>query len=92
MVENFVPDTADDVVVVALHEAGKIGQAADPKQQGMVETNLSDLEDAIADAGEHQGDMVEENVLEREIPIVDDIRHQENVPVLVDTTDGEIVR
>jgi hypothetical protein len=58
----------------------------------MVETNVSELEDTIADVGEHQEDMVEENVLEREVPIVDDVRHQENVPVLVDTTDGEIVR
>jgi hypothetical protein len=30
MVENFVPDTVDDVVV-AQYEASKIGQAADPK-------------------------------------------------------------
>ena len=73
MAEYSVPGTA-----VAQYEVNKIGQA-DPKQ------HLSDLEDAIADIGKHQEDRVE-NILEREVPIVeDDLRHQENVPVWVDT-------
>lgn len=85
MVENFVPDTADE------HEAGKIGQA-DPKQGGMAEANVSDLEDAIADVVKHQEDKAEGNVFEREVTIVDDVHHRENVPARVDTTAEEIVR
>lgn len=74
MVENSVPDTAD-----AAAEVGKIGQAA----------NLSDLEDAIADIAKHQEDMLEENALERVVPIVDYVPHQKNIPGRVDTTTAE---
>lgn len=52
---------------------------------------MSDLEDVIADVVKHQEDMVEKNVLEREVPILDDVHDQENDPVRVDATAGEIV-
>lgn len=88
MVEKLVPDTADDDVV-AQYEVDKIGQA-DPKQH---EANVSESEeDAIAAVEKHQEDMVEENVFEREVPIVNDIHHQENVPVWVDMMPEKIVR
>ena len=61
---------------------GKIGQA-DPKKH---EANVSDLEDAIVNIAKHQEDMVEENIPEREVPIVDDVHHQGKVLVRVDTT------
>lgn len=79
-VERFVPEledaAADDVT---RHEASGIGQA-DSKQEGTVEANATDLEEAIVgDVKYQRRQMIEENVLESErgIMIVDDVCHQE---------------